>query len=308
MPEELPLSIDFNAVANEQRALLRALNGRGLSFEVIAAMFGLDRGASLRSYVVSDRAPRRDNEILKRIHAVLMTEEDTVSGVFSPEAVERYRVRFGSDVDQMSSRKISYPRRIDKHVTPESMFALSEIIHDVFFSIASETLKGVARFDGKHFLFSYDQQSKTVVRSILVIEPRLTPGEFAQFKHYYPDEYWSASQTPSRTHGIIFQLRDTIYFLGNTEGGRAASLMALRDPARDSVEFTVGAFVGGIGRGLSAGKVLVQKQPDADANMCERDYMSGDSCLGIFLRDGNHGFDFALGGSENIVQMISRDS
>lgn len=291
--------IDPNGAADCQRRIVRELNSRGMTYDVIAKMFGVDRGASLRSYVVSDRPPRRDNKILKKIHEAMMRRDSGVSAFVEAGDLEQYAREHGAKSPDAGDL-VTYRRRRDEVAMPaENMVALSEILHDIYGRSSETEFGDLRRFRGRYYAYSADPDGEHIIKGYLEVRVVEDPGFYVEFDYVVADAYselipeleGGQAPKPAMAHGIVFKVGHNIHFVGNQENGQAAVFFSIKEPARSEIRFAVGFIIGSSGdRSLSSSRILMVRDESARIDQVENRVYAQEHAISKFFRDTRGGF------------------
>jgi hypothetical protein len=227
----LPVNTDLTRLRQKQTEIIFKLHESGLSYQGIAALFDIDRGVHLSNYLT--RKPRRINlansEYIRRIHAKLVDPDFNLKGLLPTEMLDDYQ----SLSNPQDEKVIAFSKKTTSELTPESMYAASRILNNIFdVADVRAATDDMRRVTGTYYAYRSSSERGEIVKSFMVIREGSLPGPYFDFEHFHPDRIYDSERgdEPRRTHGFVFSLNNNLFLIGNTENGRTLSLFGIREP------------------------------------------------------------------------------
>jgi hypothetical protein len=261
----LPVNIDLTRLRQKQTEIIFKLHESGLSYQGIAALFDIDRGVHLSNYLT--RKPRRINlansEYIKRIHAKLIDPDNNLKSLLPADILADYQ----SLSNPHDEKVITFPKKTTLEPSPESMYAGSRILNNIFdVADVPAATDNIRRVKGTYYAYRSSSERGEIVKSFIEIREPSLPGSYFDFEHFHPDRIYDSERgdEPRRTHGFVFSLNNNLFLIGNTENGRTLSLFGIREPFAKEFHNLLGYnLTTNMDRILFATLMVFVKDPDA---------------------------------------------
>jgi hypothetical protein len=267
---ELPLGLDFRMAGDLQRRIVRALNASGMTYDVIARSASITNASSVRSYVATQRTPRRDSETFRKIDESLRSE--TLLAAKAPQdQLSAYLDLFKSNIDS-SEPKSAFDFQIRKFQSQNNLFLLSNAIHATFHTDHSSAVTALQNLVSPYFMYRCSVNSDQIIRSYVRIVLSAKPRPHILFTHVHPDrtEGVFLDNKPITTIGIVIKTGASIHLLGNAENKMAANFISLRNPRTQRPNILLGFTTVTSDHGLVNSRVVFIRRPDAAPSCIKR--------------------------------------